>query len=154
MVFVENESRIIDFLRICIAWSTEFFVHAINSILTPFIRVPPSSTHLFHKRTTPFQHQKSLSSTQKTPQFHTKKPSVQAQSPSVQHTSQFFLYEGWNCGVCVEIKGFNVELRDFWGWKGVASVLNWRGCGTKGDSFYLNPNFWTRILFLKNKWSP
>ena len=46
-----------------------------------------SSTHRFHKRTTPFQHPKSLSSTPKNPsvspfpQFHTKNSSVQHQNP-------------------------------------------------------------------------
>ena len=55
---------------------------------------------------------------------------------------------GFWCGTegCVELRGllnwgiFGVELRDFGGWKGVArlcgtNVLNWGGCGTKGDPF-------------------
>ena len=71
--------------------------------------VPLSSTHQFHFWTTPFQPQKSLSSTPKTPQFHTKNPSV---------PPQFSLRDVWNWGVfSVELRG--VELRGF-------------GCGTDG----------------------
>ena len=42
---------------------------------------PLISTNRFHTRTTPFQHLKSLSSTPKTPLFHTKNPSVPHQKP-------------------------------------------------------------------------
>ena len=48
---------------------------------------PLSSTHQFHFWTTPFQPQKSLSSTPKTPQFHP--PSVPHQKPLSSTLPQF-----------------------------------------------------------------
>ena len=50
--------------------------------IPPFQTDLLSSTHRFHTRTTPFKHPKSLSSTPKPPQFHTK-------NQSVKHTRQF-----------------------------------------------------------------
>ena len=51
---------------------------------------PLCSTHQFHTRTIPFEPPKSLSSTAKPPQFHTKNPSVtppqfHTENPSVPH---------------------------------------------------------------------
>ena len=48
---------------------------------------PLSSTHQLHTRTTPFQPEKSLSSTPKTRQFNTKTPSVQLQKTPQFHPS-------------------------------------------------------------------
>ena len=101
------------------------------------------------QRATPFKHQKSLSSTPKTPQFNTKNPSVQHQNLSVPHrkplssTSPSVLHKkplgstpsqfqtknpsvqhlnpfGVKLRVVWNWEAFGVELRDFWDWKGVA----------------------------------
>ena len=97
----------------------------------------------FHTKNPSVQHQNPLSSTPKTPQFKTP-PSVPHLKPlSSTHPSGKIEVElrGFWCGTeeCVELRGFKcgtegvvlnwgvfgVELRDFWGWKGVVQKWNW-----------------------------
>ena len=92
-------------------------------------RVPLSSTHRFETRTTPFQHPKSLSSTPKSPHFHTKTPQFNTKTPSVQHQKSLssiplsstpkitqFNTPLFNTFLMLNREVFGVEL---WG------VLNW-----------------------------
>ena len=94
----------------------------ISNSTTQFHTDPLSSTRRFHTRTTPFQHPKSLSSTPKSPQFHTK---------------NFFVWGvSWTEG-CVELEDFGLELRGFWCWTEGFWVLKRCGpcvklmCGTE-----------------------
>ena len=110
-----------------------------------------------HKRVTPFQPPKSLSSTPEFRQFNTENPSVQhtpqfnTKTPQLAYKNLFFVsFLCWTEGCVWEVFGvektdalnwvvFGVELRGFWcwtegfgGWKGVTflcwtDMLNWGG---------------------------
>ena len=105
------------------------FIHSIKNffwLLGNYRRVPLSSTHQFHTRTTPSQPPKSLSSTLKSPQFHTKKSYCKARL--------FRAFWCWTQGFFVLNWGGCVELRVFWnGTEG--GVLNWGVFGVELRDF-------------------
>ena len=108
---------------------------------------PQFNTSVPHKTSTPFQPQKSLSSTLKTLRFKPKTPQFHTKNPSVPHTSQFHTLLSstpktpqfntllssppkgvWNWGVFrVELRDFGDELRGFWCWNEKFLVL--KRCG-------------------------
>ena len=112
-------------------------VSPLNSTQTPSVQ---------HISSTPLQPPKSHSSTPKPRQFHTKNPSVSHQKPLSSTPKKghckarsYIAFLVWNWGGggsegFLELNWgvFGLELRDFWGWKGVAflceaDVLNWGG---------------------------
>ena len=133
----------------------------ISNSTTQFHTDPLSSTRRFHTRTTPFQHPKSLSSTPKSPQFHTKNFFVWGVS-----WTEGFSVRNWGCvelrefGVelrCVELKGFwcGTEGAELKGWNWGVLVWSWGVCGTEGflGLKRSGPFVWNWCVELRGVWN-
>ena len=131
---------ILSLILSCNALSITYYSCSNSNKIIYFIKaLPQFNTSLQHKKATPFQHSKFLSSTPKTLQSHIKKPLVQHSSQfntkksSVQHKKKTDkklrgelnwrvfgvelrgVFDWWVCWSeeWVELRGFGVELRGF-----------------------------------------